>query len=225
MEQLVETKNIGRKFNPDGSVRFFPGNTVISKIHEDSEIYPLISGISRSFREVQADKYAYLPEHSFHMTIIQGVCGEDRKAHLWSRYLSLEAPLEETDAFFSQQFARAEPLGTVKMVFDRIDTGRDIIIVRFKPAGAQDKGRLKRYRDSLSELMGIRFPDHDSYGFHVSIAYKLWKLEPHEAEDVDRLRDQWNEACGGQRPAFELPQPELTFFENMFEFHSHPIPR
>ena len=42
MEQWIETKNIGRKFNPDGSVRFFPGNTVISKLHEDSEIYPLI---------------------------------------------------------------------------------------------------------------------------------------------------------------------------------------
>lgn len=53
MEQWIETKNIGRKFNPDGSVRFFPGNTVISKLHEDSEIYPLISRISRSFREVQ----------------------------------------------------------------------------------------------------------------------------------------------------------------------------
>lgn len=97
MEQRIETKNIGRKFNPDGSVRFFPGNTVISKLHEDSEIYPLISRISRSFREVQGSKYAFLPEHSFHMTVIQGVCDEDRKAELWSRHLSLETPLEETD--------------------------------------------------------------------------------------------------------------------------------
>ena len=116
MEQWIETKNIGRKFNPDGSVRFFPGNTVISKLHEDSEIYPLISRISRSFREVQGRKYAYLPEHSFHMTVIQGVCDEDRKAELWSRHLSLETPLEETDVFFEQQFSRAKPLGQVNMV-------------------------------------------------------------------------------------------------------------
>ena len=208
MEQRIETKNIGRKFNPDGSVRFFPGNTVISKLHEDSEIYPLISRISRSFREVQGSKYAFLPEHSFHMTVIQGVCDEDRKAELWSRHLSLETPLEETDVFF-----------------DRVDTERDIIIVRFGPAAETDRKRMEEYRSELSELLGIRFPDHDSYGFHVSVAYKLWKLEPEEAAAVEQVRDQWNETCSVSRPSFLLPQPELTFFENMFEFRSQRFKR
>ena len=225
MEQWIETKNIGRKFNPDGSVRFFPGNTVISKLHEDSEIYPLISRISRSFREVQGRKYAYLPEHSFHMTVIQGVCDEDRKAELWSRHLSLETPLEETDVFFEQQFSRAKPLGQVKMVFDRVDTERDIIIVRFRPAAETDRRRMEEYRSELSELLGIRFPDHDSYGFHVSVAYKLWKLEPEEETAVEQVRDQWNKTRSVSRPSFFLPQPELTFFENMFEFRSRRFKR
>ena len=127
--------------------------------------------------------------------------------------------------FFEQQFSRAKPLGQVKMVFDRVDTERDIIIVRFGPAAETDRKRMEEYRSELSELLGIRFPDHDSYGFHVSVAYKLWKLEPEEEAAVEQVRDQWNKTCSVSRPSFLLPQPELTFFENMFEFRSQRFKR
>ena len=51
MKGMQKTSNIGRKFNEDGSVRFFPGNTIISKVLEDNEIYPVIAGISEEFQK------------------------------------------------------------------------------------------------------------------------------------------------------------------------------
>lgn len=225
MQQFIKTKNIGRKFNADGSVRFFPGNTVISKIHEDSEIYPFIREIKRSFQKVQEKKYAYLPDSSFHMTIIQGVCDEDRKKELWSSFLGLDIPLEQVDGFFENQFKKAGPLGNVRMAFDRVDTDRDIVIVRFSPAGLIDRERLEAYRDRISELFGICFPDHHDYGFHVSVAYKLWSLSDEEEAVVSCLRDELNQTYVSCPPVFTLKEPELTFFENMFEFCSHRIAR
>ena len=59
----------------------------------------------------------------------------------------------------------------------------------------------------------------------MSVAYKLWKLEPEEETVVEQMRDQWNETCSVSRPSFFLPQPELTFFENMFEFRSRRFKR
>lgn len=225
MQERIATKNIGRKFNEDGSVRFFPGNTVISKIHEDSEIYPLIREIRQSFVAAMPEKYAYLPEASFHMTVIQGVCDEDRKPELWTSRLSLEAPLVQVDDFFEKQFAQVRPLGHPRMVFDRVDTANDIIIVRFKPAGIGDQEKLKAYRDQIADLFGIRFPDHDCYGFHVSVAYKLWKLTEAEEKTVEEVRETWNARCKQARPSFSMPDPELTFFYHMFEFCSERIAR
>lgn len=226
MGELIETKNIGRKFNKDGSVRFFPGNTIISKVKPDNAIYPLVCEISTAFQNAdEGKKYGFLPFDSFHMTMIQGVCHEDRKEELWSRFLSLDLSLEKVDDFFEKKYREVKPLPETEMVFDYIDITNNIIIVRFLPKEEQDALNLKYFRDDVSEKLGLRFPDHDSYRFHISIAYQLWETEEEEGKEISRICNDLNERLKKEPPVFTLAQPEMTYFDNMYAFHSFRIER
>lgn len=222
----MRTKNIGRKFNEDGSVRFFPGNTLICKIKEGSAVYPLLTAISDQYKALTgAHKYAFLPPESFHMTMIQGVCDQDRRKALWSRYLPLDTPLEAVDDYFEEQFKSVPRLAETRMRFDYIDYSKDIIIIWLVPDSDGDTENLKRYRNQVSEALGIRFPDHDSYGFHISIAYKLWKLTEEEEREISYITEQLNQRCRAEFPSFILNPPEITYFKDMFYFSSERIER
>jgi hypothetical protein len=225
MKDLINTKNIWRKFNEDGSVRFFPGNTIISKVHEDSQIYPIIKRISEQFQSaLGAEKYAFLPFESFHMTILQGVCDEDRKAELWSKYLPLDEPLAKVDDFFEEKFKTVQPLPKTEMIFNYIDISNDIILVRLLPNTKKDAQNLQIYRDGISEALGLKFPDHDSYGFHISVGYQLWKITENEMESITKTCKNLEEKFS-DKPGFTLKQPEMTYFNNMFYFSSTRIER
>lgn len=226
MSEWIQTKNIGRKFNEDGSVRFFPGNTIISKIKEDNAIYPLIEKISKTFQNADfGKKYAFLPFESFHMTMIQGVCDEDRTKELWSCFLPLDLPLEKVDDFFEKKYKEVAPLPETNMIFDYIDITNHIIIVRFQPESKQAANNLKSFRDEVSNKLGLRFPDHDRYGFHISLAYQLWEMTEDETKEINRICAMWNEKLKKDRPIFPLQQPDITYFDNMYMFHSSRIPR
>ena len=58
------------------------------------------------------------------------------------------------------------------------------ILVRFVPENQQAAENLKKYRDDVSDKLGVRFPDHDSYGFHISVAYLLWEMTEAEKEKI-----------------------------------------
>ncbi len=226
MRELVETKNIGRKFNSDGSIRFFPGNTIISKVKEDSTIYSVIKEISKTFQTAdKGGKYGFLPMDSFHMTMIQGVCDVDRKQELWSRYLPLDMPLEKVDDFFEKKYKEVSKMPETRMRFDYIDLSNKTILVRFQPENSEFAGNLKQFRDEVSEKLGVRFPDHDNYGFHISIAYQLWEMTEEEEKEIHKACGELSQNLEKNRPVFSLRQPELTFFDNMYIFHSHRIPR
>lgn len=226
MKGMQTTSNVGRKFNEDGSVRFFPGNTIISKVLEDNEIYSVIAGISKEFQAAdQGRSYQFLPLASLHMTIIQGVCHEDRKKQLWSRYLPLDLELEKVDEFFEEKFKEVKSLPETRMIYDYIDMSNKNILVRFVPENQQAAENLKKYRDDVSDKLGVRFPDHDSYGFHISVAYQLWEMTKAEKEKMQKACERISRSLEKNRPSFSLRQPEMTYFYNMYTFYSYRIPR
>ncbi|WP_313182617.1 DUF1868 domain-containing protein [Lacrimispora sp.] len=222
----INTKNIGRKFNSDGTVRFFQGNTIISKIKSDNNIYPIALKVSKLFQEGNfSNKYSFLPDESFHMTIIQGLCDEDRKEELWSNYLPLDESLTKVDDFFEEKFKQIKTMDKTEMIFDYVDITNNIIIIRFIPKNENDQENLNRYRNDISANLGIKFPDHDRYGYHISIAYQLWEMDEAEKAEIKKIRDKVERWLIKECPSFKLEQPILTYFDNMFYFNEDRIPR
>ena len=218
MEAPQYTRAVGQKFNKDGSVRRFPGNTVISKITPATPIYVAIVEAQQRLKAANwAGKYAFLPPSSFHMTVIEGLCDHVRRPELWSKELDLEMPFDEVNQFMLERFARLSPLTRIEMRILPIKTSR-LLVVGLEPADPECARSLQHFRDEFSLGTGIRFPDHDTYRYHITLAYNLIELTADEEPAVVSAQEDVQSGLASGYPSIALKEPRLTFFENMFHF-------
>lgn len=211
-------RNIGCKFDADGSVRFFPGNTVISFIDHGSPMFEL-------FRETRAllknsiagECFTFLPDESIHMTVFEGVCDQWREESRWTKLLPITASLEEVDRLFEERFAGVKELGPICMRAARIRPGGGYSI-GLEPYGREDAEALKGYRDAMSRAFGLRFPDHDTYGFHISICYGIKPPTEQQEAALDGFEAAANALIAQRSVVFHPAEPCMTYFRNMFRF-------
>ncbi len=216
---------VGRKFNPDGSVRRFPGNTFICLLDHDSDVYMKVKELKDAVACSKAGScLTLLPDESLHMTAIEGVCDEVREKQYWTDRFPLDAPLSEIDDFFESQWRKASLLGDVRMRFDQLWMDSGISIVLY-PASYEDDRRIRDWRDEVSALTGLRFPGHDRYRFHIGLAYGIRMPDTKEKESLKELRFWFDKKCRQEVFEFLVPRPSLTFFDDMFFFSKQRIAR
>lgn len=218
-------RNIGKKFNADGTVRRFPGNTVISMVPHEGEFFPHFLHIRRLFEEsAAAPCVTLLPLSSIHMTVIEGVCDQVRLAAHWTSLLPLDCPLSEVDACFESRFPGIPPLAPVSLRMTHVAfTGA--ILLRMEPVTQADAARLKRYRDDASAALGLRFPDHDRYRFHITLGYFTKEPTQQQAQGLRAFGEQADRYIAQHTLLMRAEPPQLTFFDDMFRFVPHRIPR
>ncbi|MBN2047045.1 MAG: DUF1868 domain-containing protein [Anaerolineaceae bacterium] len=212
------SKHVGIKFMADGSARHFAGNTVICFIRPQSETWLMLSHIHRLLcAQDWARQFSLLPPSSYHMTVFEGVCDQVRGTDDWTRALPLEAPLTAVDEFFAGQWQAVPAPDGFRVRFDRIEVN-GFITIRLAPADAAAEAEIRSFRDLLSERFQLRQPNHDAYGFHISLAYNIVPLD----EAALRAAREWTvselvpmlERLG----QIDLLPPGLVFFEDMTHF-------
>lgn len=206
------------KFKIDGSVRHYPGNTIICHLSPDSTLH---TQLMKLYRELEANRdevlYTLLPPPSWHMTVFEGVCDQVRKSGFWPSDLSLDVPLSECNSHFTTKLSAFE-MGTEPPFRLRIagySPRVDGIGLHLEPITAAEEVRLRRLRDRLAETLNIRHPSHDTYVFHLSIAYFIRFPSDEERE---RLEERLAAHLPGLPAEFELGAPEFCYFHDMFEF-------
>ena len=211
-------QDTGRKFHANGDVREFPGNTVISLLEPDSAVYREICDWQERMRASAAEPaVTLLPASSLHMTAIEGVCDQVRDSAHWTRLLPTDAPLEQVHAFFAEQFQRIDPLPPVHMRFDQLEIHGGVTMHLF-PVNSSDAEALRLWRDQASEALGVRFPNHDVYQYHISLAYGRPQPSAQAKEALLRLKQESADRYQSAPFSFSLPQPQLVFFHNMLAF-------
>ena len=214
------------KFKPDGSVRKFRGTTIISFVPEGSPL----GRCAMQTRDIIADTsaargYAFLPPSSYHMTIIELLNENGRQADLWSQHLSLDCPLEKVDDFMLSRIKTVEPLaGSIEMRFRNIRAYNGLSI-QLDPANSQTDRALRAYRDRVSAATGVRRPDHDEYVFHIGLGYRIAKLDHGQTAELETALQKARDLLAASRKTFLVDAPQLTFFNDMFEFCTHRISR
>jgi hypothetical protein len=218
MENRHHTKVVGEKFHTDGSVRSFPGNTVISKITPDMPIHAdLVKAQERLKAADAAGKYVFLPPSSFHMTVVEGLCDQMRSPQLWSSKLPLDMPLAEINHFVFDCFARLALPPAFTMRISKLTFPRFLAII-LEPADAETARSLHDFREQFSRDTGIWFPDHVAYTYHITLAYCLVHLTADEERIIYTEQQEIQQSLSAAYPSIELGRPRLTFFENMFRF-------
>lgn len=211
------TNEVGRKFFADGQPHVFAGNTIICFVPRHSHIFRLSEWVQRQVHTAPfADKFTFLPPSSFHMTMMELLCDETRTPDRWVPSLPLDAPLAETDEHFIGTVTTVPPPAAIRMRF--VETSRKSCAINLEPADRETALALQTYRDAVAEATGVRFPNHDTYQFHISLAYRLIHLTDHEEAELDTLLTTVDRHLAQNFALFEPAAPQLTFFDDMFHF-------
>lgn len=207
------------KFTPDGKVQPFPGNTIVAHVLPASPLYTSLLALYSGLEESDLSQlYTLLPPSSWHMTLFEGVCDQVRKPGFWPKDLPLSTPLADVTNHFRKSLEEfkfdvdAPPYELNITGYEPLHVG---IGLHVEPATPEEKLRFKGARNRLSQALGMRFPQHDEYSLHISVAYLLRHLSPEQEEGVRSLLQRYFKGLKG---AFELGQPEFCTFENMLKF-------
>lgn len=214
----IFTSEVGRKFHPDGAPRRFAGNTVICMVDPASPQFRVACQLQdRLGAQPFGRKFSLLPADSLHMTVIELLLDDVRVPEKWSRRLPLDASLSHTDHFFLQAVPPVPAPPPFRMRYQRVNYRRNIGIY-LEPADAPSATAVRGYRDAISAATGVRFPDHDTYQFHISLAYRLIELDPAEDAALAQLFTEGDAEARAGFGLFEPGPPQLSFFDDMFRF-------
>ncbi len=210
--------DINRKFNEDGTVRFWPGNTMICLLDHNSEVFNRVKTIRDDFKNNPIGRcITFLPDQSLHMTAIEGVVDGNRSKDHWTALLPTDTKLSEVDDLFENLWKTIPPLGEVYMTFDHIRPTSSVVIA-LRPASDEDNRKIREWRDIVSKTFGLHFPNYDNYEFHISMGYGIWWPDEKEMENFITLIDKYDSLFKNEPFTFKVPEPSMTYFDNMFFF-------
>lgn len=216
--------SIGKKFNEDGSVRHFPGNTMVCILDHSTEVFRRAKAERDLLDKICGRTISILPDESLHMTAIEGVCDQVRDKEHWTSKMPLDAPLVEVDDFFEETWNKLPKLGEVNMTFDHLwlEFGAAIAL---RPSTDADDKKIRAWRDTVGDAMGLHFPGHETYQFHISLAYGMWMPTEEELMRFEKEKERFDAECVNDPFSFTVPQPSMTFFNDMFLFNPFRIER
>lgn len=211
--------SVFKKINEDGSVKHYPGNTIVMMVDESSDVYSYLRYAADCLREMGLSKnFMLLPSSSYHMTVIQGVNDQVRKETHWSTLMPLNTPLTEMNQFFEEKINETRSIGEVAMTFDKVQLSNNTLGIYLKPADSREDQKLRGYRDRISESIGVRLPGHENYSFHITLAYVWESPDMKEAERLKVYTKEMTEYFNRINENFVLTNPQFVRYENMFDF-------
>lgn len=208
------------KFNDDGSVKEYPGTTIISKIRCDAPEHVILTRVQDDFRALPiSSKYGFLPSSSFHMTVAELLNDKSRQPGIWSKHLPLDLPFSEVLPFLRSKWPEIVKPRKISMVMNTLSHG-DVLCLSLRPADGETMDELKDFRNAVAEKLGVKKPGHETYGFHITLAYRLFDLTDGEQNLIATTVNRLNKEYAIAEKRIEFAEPELCFYKDMSRFNS-----
>jgi hypothetical protein len=212
------------KFNPDGSPRPFAGNTVICHLPQQTRFHDAVAAFGNALRSSSfGPKLAVLPPNSYHVTILGGPNDQDRCTYGWPSDIPINIPIAECNRVIGERIARFRMHTELPLRF-RLDKEKTLTPQRpsglqLVPADANEKLKIRTLRDRMAdEVFRYRAANHDTFGFHISMAYQMRGLTAQERRKYQDLLAHHVTTIGATTSIIELGIPEFSTFENMYRF-------
>ncbi|CAG7651093.1 hypothetical protein PAESOLCIP111_06245 [Paenibacillus solanacearum] len=214
-EQFTKAVGEQAKFNEDGTFRPFPGNTIVCNLTESRVVDEIIRVQQAHISALSfAHKFAWTPPESFHMTVIELLCHYHRRPALWTSLLELDTPIEETDRFFAKALEPVSFPGHFRMKVE----GLRKTSIGVSPHDEATRQLLHAFREEVSRAAGVRFPNHDTYGFHISFGYQLIQLTPEEEAEFKQFQQDYSRQLVERLSVIDMEKVDYTVFEDMTRF-------
>lgn len=208
----VPPRHLGTRYDRSGTFLGEPGNTVVCHLVEGSETQRALVDAQARFRAMaDADSLAFTPVESYHMTLFQGIIEGRRSAPYWPAEVAGDTSIAAMTALYLKRLELFVPrTGFAVEVTAVVPTG---LIV--EGATAADRHAMADWRNGLAEVFGYRHPDHDSYQFHITMAYMIDWLDDAALPGWLAMLEEALSDIRRRAPIIELRAPAFCSFEDM----------
>ncbi|MDG4881010.1 DUF1868 domain-containing protein [Mesorhizobium sp. WSM4884] len=207
--------HLGTRYDTSGNFLLEPGNTVVSHLVTGSPSEAAIIEVRERIRAMpDADRLAFTPISSLHMTLFQGIIEYRRRLPFWPADMPLDASIDEMTRLYLERLQGFEGNGAFRIKTIGV-TPNGLTV-----AGAteEDHAVLKAWRDALSIPFGYRHPDHETYVFHITFAYQIRRLADERVSAWQDLFDECLAFLDREAPVIELRPPAFCSFKDMKHF-------
>jgi hypothetical protein len=206
------------KFDHNGKPLPFPGCSIISKIPLKSDLFYEIKLLQLKYKDLSPEKaYTYLPATSFHMTLFDCCNVNTVNTPYWPKKIVEDNNYTKIAYVLSKRIQKYIFPDKFDLKLKKLFGGYSIIL---EGNTNKDEKIIRGCRNKLSDLLGIRFENHDTYTFHITLAYILRKLKGDEIEKLIKTNSRLREMFVKNFPIIRIEKPVLCTFENMYEFKS-----
>lgn len=191
--------------------RRFHGWTIIAPVPRGAELLNRAVALMEQLpQEFGAGTFSRHPATSMHMTVFPGrnetngtATAREPETDLMSNALTALHSLENADLH----------LGPLEVEIDRVSIDKTNAQILVRPV---DEERVRRFRDQVAEITGVRHPNHDTYHFHMSLGYVL---QPQNIEDNARraVEERFTEALA-DLGTIQLQPAAFSIFDSMVSF-------
>lgn len=210
------------KFNPDGTARFYPGNTIICHVPRPGWLEDHLTEIRAVLtRAAESAAHTFLPASSWHMTIFEVMNFADRCGERWLPGLDLSADPKTCHAEVARRLMAAAPWTpeSFQMRATGIAAQRTGgLTISLEPVNPVETARIRGIRDRIAAVLGIRRPDHDSYQFHITLAYRVQPQDDSTWERYTTAIAQASRLAIEHLNDVRLGPAEFCRFESMLAF-------
>ena len=209
-------KGVEHKFDQKGNPLAFPGCSIICKIPIKSDLFYEIKLLQLKFKDLSPEKtYTYLPETSFHMTLFDCCNVNTVNTKYWPKNIIADNNYKKIACDLSKRIQKYIFPEKFELKLKNFFGGYSIIL---ESNTKKDEKIIRDCRNRLSDLLGIKSKNHDTYTFHITLAYILRKLRDDEIEKLNRINSKLRESFLEKFPIVRIHKPALCTFENMYEF-------
>lgn len=208
-------RHLGVRFDRTG--RFLPeeGNTIVAQVIPGSATEEMLIWVREELMALPyARHFAFTDIPSYHMTVFEGVIETRRAPGYWPATLPLDASIDDaTDAMAA--LLRDVPLLPSFAIRPVEVTPFGLILAGATEA---DETAVRHWRDRLSDVLGYRTPQHDSYRFHTTLAYAHTWLPRDALPDYAAALARMTEKVVKKLPTLDLARPAFCRFRDMNAF-------
>lgn len=203
------------RFDRDGVFLPEAGNTVVRHVVPGSETEKALVELRGRLRALPwGHRFAFTDVASLHMTVFEGAIETRRKPDYWPTDLPLNAPLDQVTEHLARRLEGFEGPGPFDMtIFEVTPFGLTLM-----GATERDERTARAWRDKLTEPFGYRSPSHDSYVFHVTLAYIVDWMPDELIAGYRQALTEFTEAFSRHVPVVELGPPAFCTFADMNGF-------
>jgi hypothetical protein len=208
-------RHLGIRYNEDGRFLPEPGNTVVCHLVEGSTTQQALDDVrTRLMALPEAEKFAFTPASSLHMTLFQGIIEHRRLPGYWPEDLPFETPIDDMKALLQARLAYFSAPAPFR-----------VKIIGLRPLGltvegvtAEDRRIMAEWRDAFADVLGYRHPDHDSYEFHITLSYFISGLSDAALPIWQAALSEGLAEIARKAPVLELQPPAFCAFADMNHF-------